>query len=107
MQVSGAVSLYNRFAVGDILGVSFYFKGLSYFFEGICIAIKGKNFVNPETSFILRNVLGDVGVELSCAFFYHRAFSFKFSSFSEKSAVVSRSKWYFIRHRLGRDQRVV
>lgn len=51
------------FSVGDILGVSFYSKGLNYFFEGICIGIRGKSFVTPETSFILRNIIGDVGVE--------------------------------------------
>ena len=97
----------NRFYVGDILGLSFRNKGLTYFFEGICIAIKNKKFYSPETSFVLRNILSDVGIELSVAYFYNRAFFLKVNNFKRKKYFYSRSKLYYIRNKLNRESRVV
>lgn len=97
----------NRFFVGDVLGLSFRNKGLTYFFEGICIAIKGKKFHSPETSFILRNILSDVGIELNVAYFYNRAFFLKVNNFKRKKNFYSRSKLYYVRNKLNRESRIV
>lgn len=29
---------FNKFSVGDVLGLSFRRKGLTFFYEGLCIA---------------------------------------------------------------------
>lgn len=97
----------NIFSVGDILGLSFRNKGLTYFFEGICIAIKSKKFANPETSFILRNILSDVGIELTVSYFYNRAFFLKVNNFKRKKFFYSRSKLYYVRTKLNRESRIV
>lgn len=98
---------FNRFCVGDILSLSFRNKGLIYFFEGICISIKGKNFISPETSFIVRNILSDVGIELNCSFFYNRMFSLKINNFKRKKIYYPRSKLYYVRNKLNRESRIV
>ncbi len=97
----------DRFNVGDILSLSFRNKGLIYFFEGICIAIKGKQFINTETSFIVRNILSDVGIELNCSFFYNRMFSLKINNFKRKKIFYPRSKLYYVRNKLNRESRII
>lgn len=97
----------TRFFVGDVLGLSFRNKGLTYFFEGICIAIKGKKFYSPETSFVLRNILSDVGIELNVAYFYNRAFFLKVNNFKRKKNFYSRSKLYYVRNKLNRESRII
>ena len=98
---------FKKFYIGDILGLSFRHKGLIYFFEGICIAIKGKSFVNAETTYIVRNVLSDIGIELNCSFFYNRTFFLRISNFKRKKVFYSRSKLYYVRNKLNRESRVV
>ena len=98
---------FNKFVIGDILSLSFRHKGLIYFFEGLCIAIKGKNFIDTETSFIVRNILSDVGIELNCSFFYNRMFSLKINNFKRKKISYPRSKLYYVRNKLNRESRII
>jgi len=92
--------------VGDILGFSFRNKGLTYFFEGICMVIRDKGFVHPETGFILRNVLSGVGIELAISYFYNRGFFFKINNFKRKRDSYRQAKLYYIREKLRRESRV-
>lgn len=101
------VSTKLKFNVGDVVGLSFRNKGLTYFFEGICLSVKGKNFSSPETSFIIRNILSDVGIELNFSFFYNRTFFFKNNSFKRKQTFYSHSKLYYVRNKLNRESRII
>lgn len=96
----------NYFVPGDVLGLSYKNKGLTYFFEGLCIAIRGKNFKTLNATFILRNVLSDVGIELTCSFFYNRAFSAKVNKYKRKQLMYVKSKLFYIRHKLNKKSRV-
>src|SRR3546814_11097297 len=98
---------FNKFTVGDILSLSFRHKGLIYFFEGLCIAIKGEKFVNTETAFIIRNILSDVGIELNCSFFFNRMFSLKLNNFKRKKVFYPLYKLYYVRNKLIRESRFV
>jgi ribosomal protein L19 len=95
------------FNTGDVVSLSFRNKGLNYFFEGICISIKYKSFLSPECSFILRNILSGVGVELNLSFFYNRLFSLKLNSYKKKRSSYFKSKLFFIRYKLNRTSRVL
>lgn len=97
----------TKFNIGDILGLSFRSKGSSYFFEGICIALKNKGFYCPESSLILRNILSDVGVELTVSYFYNRSFFIKINSFKRKKIFYGRSKLYYVRNKLNRQSRII
>jgi len=103
-----AVVSVNRKAplAGDILGLSFRNKGYSYSFEGLCIKCKKKKSISPETTLTLRNILGSVGIEISCSYFYNRLFLMRINNFKRKEAFYSRSKLYYIRHKLNRASRV-
>jgi len=100
-------NVIEKFSVGDVLGLSFRNKGFTYFFEGLCIAIKGKSFLSPETKVIVRNILSDVGIELNFSFFYNRAFFLKNNSFKRKRVFYSRAKLYYVRHKLNRESRIL
>lgn len=43
-----------KFNVGDILLIIFWKESIVYRFEGICISIKNKSLMKPNTSLILR-----------------------------------------------------
>lgn len=96
-----------RFNVGDVLGLSFHHKGFNYFFEGICISLKRKAFDCPESSLVLRNILSDVGVELTLSYFYNRSFFIKVNSFKRKKIFYGRSKLYYVRNKLNRHSRII
>lgn len=59
---------------GDILNVTYWIRNFKYKFEGICLSIKSKNWVNKNISIILRNVIELTGVEIISSFFFHRFF---------------------------------
>jgi len=94
------------FLIGDILGLSFRNKGYSYSFEGLCIAVRKKKALNPETSLVLRNVLGDVGVELTFSYYYNRVFFLRVNNFKRKKLTYPRAKLFYVRHKLNKASRV-
>lgn len=94
------------FLIGDILGLSFRNKGYSYSFEGLCIAVRKKKVLSPETSLVLRNILGDVGIELTFSFFYNRVFFLRVNNFKRKKLTYSRAKLFYVRHKLNKASRV-
>jgi len=95
------------FSAGDILALSFRNKGSNYFFEGICIAVRKKKLMHPESTLILRNILGAVGIEVSFSYFCNRVFILRLNSFKRKKISYARVKLYYIRHKLGQASRVV
>jgi len=96
----------SQFLTGDILGLSFRNKGYTYSFEGLCIKCKKKKGKSPETTLTLRNILGTVGIEVSCSYFYNRLFLMRINNFKRKEAFYTRSKLYYIRHKLNKASRV-
>jgi len=94
------------FIVGDVLGLSFCNKGYSFSFEGLCIAIRKRKVVSPETTFILRNIIAGVGIEVSFSFFYNRVFSLRLNNFKRKKISYVRSKLFYVRHKLSNASRV-
>jgi len=79
----------------------------NYFFEGICIAVRKKKLMHPESTLILRNILGAVGIEVSFSYFCNRVFILRLNSFKRKKISYARVKLYYIRHKLGQASRVV
>lgn len=59
-------------------------KGLTFTFEGICLAIRKKNLGNVNTTFILRNVLTRVGVELIISYYIIGCIIFLLMTLKEK-----------------------
>jgi len=95
-----------KFSVGDVLIVFFWVKGLLYRFEGICICIRKKNMKKVDSSLILRNVLGSIGVELCISYYYNRLFYLKFSDFKRKKFIYKRAKLFYLRNKLNKASRI-
>lgn len=94
------------FSVGDILNVSYISGFVTYGFEGICICLRKKHIKNLNTSFILRNILSGVGVELTISFYYNRAYRFTIADYSRKDFYYKRAKLFYLRKRLNRASRI-
>lgn len=94
------------FSVGDILNVSYISNFITYGFEGICICLRKKHIKNINTSFILRNILSGVGVELTISFYYNRAYRFTIADYSRKDFYYKRAKLFYLRTRLNKASRI-
>lgn len=106
LDISFTKPKYWNLEIGDILNFSFKRKGIIYSFEGLCISLRNKNLNNPESSFIVRNVLTNVGVELSVSYYYNRGFNAKLNDYKRKKFIYRKSKLYYVRNRLNRESRI-
>lgn len=88
------------FNVGDILSIAFANKGRIYVFEGICIALRRKSFLSPNTSVVLRNVISSIGIEFIISYFCNRAYNLRIKDFQRKKFTYKRAKLFYIRHKL-------
>ena len=87
------------FDVGDILSLFFRSDYLSFYFQGLCIAIKKPN--SPDFSFVVRNILSGVGIEFNLSFFYNRTFFFKVNDFRRKEFYYPHAKLYYLKSEAG------
>jgi ribosomal protein L19 len=85
--------------IGDVIKVVFYYKISFMGFTGICIAIRRKNFTEPEVGLIVRNVIVGVGVEIIVAYYYNRSYNSKFLDYRRKRFHVPRSRLYHVREK--------
>jgi ribosomal protein L19 len=102
--VKGLTKAYE-FRAGNILKVVYTAKNAAYTFNGICIAVR-KKFKNPNLSFILRNIIIGVGIEMVFSYFGHRLFRLYIEFFKKKQAVLHRARLFYIRSRVNRHSRV-
>ena len=93
--------------VGDIVNISYINKYITYGFEGICICLRRKQMLSPNVTIMLRNVLVNVGVELTFAYYYARGYRFTLSNHKRKSFYYRRAKLYYIRTNLNRASRIM
>jgi len=88
----------KKFTRGDILTINFWSKICNYHFEGICLSLKNKNILSPNSTIILRNVLYGTGVELSVSYFLNRLYrNLKMSDYKRKKFIYRSSKLYYLR----------
>ena len=97
---------YKNFLVGDIIEFVFLFKSVPLLYSGICIAIRKKNFLMPDVTLILRNVIMKVAIEVTVSFFYNRIYKLKFLDYKRKFYFFNKNKIFFIRKRLNRESKV-
>ena len=84
------------FDVGDVVGLYFRTKLITSFFEGICLA--KKKSLTPNFSFILRNALSKVNLELNVTFHYNRTFLYRINDFKRKVHIYRMAKLYQLRN---------
>jgi len=94
------------FGVGDILEV-IYFKGdIPFIFEGVCIILRKKCLKSPDVTFIIRNVVLGVGIEMGFSYYVNRVYNFTLNDYKRKVNSTRRAKMIYIRNRLNRESRV-
>ena len=93
-------------SAGDVVALVFWNEAIIYRFEGICICIRKKNMKKVDSSLILRNVLGSIGVELCISYYFNRLFYLKFSDFKRKKFIYKRAKLYYLRNKLNKASRI-
>ena len=97
---------YKVFLVGDIIEFLFLYKSVPLLYSGICIAIRKKSFIVPNTTLILRNIIMKVAIEIIVSFFFNRIYKLKFLDYKRKIYFFNKNKLFFIRKRLNRESRV-
>lgn len=93
------------FNAGDVVAIVFMKSGYYFLFEGLCLSMRNKNFINPNTGFILCNVLAGVVVEICISYYYHLSFIFR--TINSRFNLVSsrRSKLHYLRNKLTKGSR--
>lgn len=96
----------KMFKVGDILEFIFFFKNMALIFSGICISIRKKNFILPDVTLILRNIIIKTILEITVSYFYNRIYKSKFLDYRRKFYTFNKNKLYFIRKRVNQESKV-
>jgi ribosomal protein L19 len=96
----------KAFKVGDIVEFIFFLKSMALIFSGICISIKKKNFILPDVTLILRNIIIKTSIEITVSYFYNRIYKLKFLDYRRKFYTFNKNKLYFIRKRVNQESRV-
>jgi ribosomal protein L19 len=94
------------FKVGDILEIVYMRGRLPLIFTGICICLKKRKMLNPDTGFILRNVIMGVGIEVTFSLFYNRVYKPIFVDFKRKFHNYRKNRLFFVRYRVSRNSKV-
>lgn len=74
---------FHSLKIGDVLSVVYWKRCIRYGFTGICISIKNKKLLSPNSSLTLRNIIFSIGVEVILLYYYNRIFSLKVLDLNE------------------------
>jgi ribosomal protein L19 len=97
---------HTFFLVGDVVKVSFFKSIHPLVFEGICISLKKRGFATSGVSFILRNVILGVAIEVRILYFLNRQYVLTFSDFKRKFDSLNKNKLLEIRFGLNRKSKI-
>jgi len=86
------------FQGGDILKLIFSRGGYGYYFEGLCLVLRKRNFLSKHTSLCLRNIIYGVGIEVIASYYLNRLYSLEFSDYKRKRYNYSRHKLRYLAH---------
>jgi ribosomal protein L19 len=85
----------NVFLVGDYLAVVFFSKNCPFPFEGMCMAIRKKSLLLPNTSFVIRNSLVGVLIQVVICYYYNRVYNMVFLHYKKDVGLNIRSSKIF------------
>lgn len=98
---------YKKFSRGDIITINFWSKSCNYHFEGICIGVKNKSIMLPNTIIKLRNILYGTGVELTISYFLNRLYRNIFlSDYKRKKYIYRSSKLYYLSNKENQKSKI-
>jgi len=103
--IDGFKSVF-KFQASDIIKVIYSKKNIVFTFEGLCLSIRKRNFKDPETSFVLRNIFMGVGMEATVSLYYHRLYGFFIQDYKRKYKNYFKAKLYYVRNRVNRESRI-
>jgi len=85
------------FNAGDFVKVIYFRKSYAYVFEGLCLGIRNKNFISPNTAFILTNTVLGIKIEIIFAYFSKRLYFLKLLDYKIKFDFINRNKIFFLK----------
>ena len=88
-------SKVNIFLVGDYLVVVFFSKNSPFPFEGVCLAIRKKSLLLPNTSFIIKNSLVGVLMHMVICYYYNRVYNMVFLYYKKDANLSKHSSKIF------------
>ena len=100
-------NLGKKFSRGDIVTVNFWSKSCNYHFEGICLSLKNKQLMLPNSVIKLRNILYGTGIEITVLYFLNRLYKNLFmSDYKRKKFLYRSSKLYYLSKKENQKSRV-
>jgi len=95
-----------KISTGDIITLVFWREAIVYKFEGICIALKKKSLDHINVTICVRNIIDQIGIEITAAFFPNRIYALTVSDYKRKQLLYRKAKLYYLRTKLNRASRV-
>lgn len=96
---------FFSFMVGDVVNLLFEKSGYYFLFEGVCLSISKGSLTQPETTFVLCNVLAGIVVELRVSYYYNLAFIFRTINSKYNLLFSRRAKLHYLRNKLTKGSR--
>lgn len=94
------------FVAGDIIRVYFSKGSTNFFFEGICLSIHFRTLLNKQASFLIRNIIIGVGIEMTLSYYFNRLYKSIFLDYKRKKFYYNKARLYYLRNRINRETRV-
>jgi len=83
------------FSSGDVLSIVFFSKNCPYSFKGICMGIRKKSLISPNTSFFMYSFIGGIILKLIVSYYYNRVYKMIFLDYKRNlNLIINRSKFY-------------
>ena len=89
----------KAFLVGDVLSVIFFSKNCPFSFEGMCLGIRRKSLLSPNTSFIMQGHAVGVYMRVVFSYYYNRLYSMVFLNYKRDLDFFIRSSKVFFKIR--------
>lgn len=93
----------SDFSVGDILKIIYRVDYLVFEFKGICVSKKKKKFLNSNSSFIIRNIVSGVAVELFLNYNFTFVLQLILNKHKKKKLNYKLSKLFYLRRNKNKD----
>jgi len=68
--------------------------------------IRKKSLFNIDVTICVRNIIENVGIEMTAAFFPNRVYALTISDYKRKQLLYRKAKLYYLRLKLNRASRV-
>ena len=91
------------FTRGDVFSIGYRLYGYGFVFTGLCIRVKKRLLSSASSTFLLRNILGKISVELYITLYGVCRLNFRVLDYARKKFRYRSSKLYYLRFKVNTE----